>query len=437
MLIAAVLTAPVAMAQTPVRLTLDEAIALGLEAAPQLAEVRAREAAADQAVRAREALRAPTVNALAGYLRTNHVDEFGVPEPDGGLRVIFPDVPSNYRFRMEAVLPLYLGGRVDALVEAAEAEGRVVGADRQIVEEDLRLEIAEAYWGLVTALEAVDVVERSLARTDAWVGDVQARVDSGLLPPHEVLLAEAHRARQAVQLIEGQNLVALANITLARLIGGDPDVPIQPTTSVAVSTTQFVDVSGSTADGLIETALGRRAERAVLEAQRASLRATGRSAVADLRPQVSARLALEPARPNSRFVPRTDEWNTSWDLGVNLTWSFWDGGRAKATRATADAQADAVAERLRGFDDLVAVEVRARLLELTSSRAALVASVEGVAAAAEVRRVLDERFDVGVATSTEVLDAELALREAELERTRIQARIRVSEARLVRALGGQ
>jgi OMF family outer membrane factor len=168
-----------------------------------------------------------------------------------------------------------------------------------------------------------------------------------------------------------------------------------------------------------------------------SLRATGRSALADLRPQVSALLAIEPARPNSRFVPRTDDWHTSWDLGLNLTWSFWDGGRARATQAAADAAADALAERIRSFDELVAVEVRVRLLELASGRAALAASGEAVAAATEARRVIDERFDVGVATSTEVLDAEVALRETELERTRIQARIRVSEARLVRAIGGR
>jgi outer membrane protein TolC len=40
-----------------------------------------------------------------------------------------------------------------------------------------------------------------------------------------------------------------------------------------------------------------------------------------------------------------------------------------------------------------------------------------------------------VATSTEVLDAQVALLEASLERTRLQASLRVSEARLRRAVG--
>jgi outer membrane protein TolC len=58
-----------------------------------------------------------------------------------------------------------------------------------------------------------------------------------------------------------------------------------------------------------------------------------------------------------------------------------------------------------------------------------------VSAAAEARRVLNERFAVGVATSTELLDAHLALLQAELDRTRALANIRLAEARLDRALG--
>ena len=46
-----------------------------------------------------------------------------------------------------------------------------------------------------------------------------------------------------------------------------------------------------------------------------------------------------------------------------------------------------------------------------------------------------ERFAVGVATSTEVLDAQVALLQAELDRTRALASIRLAEARLDRALG--
>jgi outer membrane protein TolC len=59
----------------------------------------------------------------------------------------------------------------------------------------------------------------------------------------------------------------------------------------------------------------------------------------------------------------------------------------------------------------------------------------GVRAATEARRVLGERFAVGVATTTDVLVAQEQLITAELARTRAVASVRLAEARLQRALG--
>jgi outer membrane protein TolC len=63
------------------------------------------------------------------------------------------------------------------------------------------------------------------------------------------------------------------------------------------------------------------------------------------------------------------------------------------------------------------------------------AAGDAVRAASEARRVVAERYRVGVVTQTEVLDAEVALLQAELDRTRAMAGVRFAEARLARALG--
>jgi outer membrane protein TolC len=53
----------------------------------------------------------------------------------------------------------------------------------------------------------------------------------------------------------------------------------------------------------------------------------------------------------------------------------------------------------------------------------------------EARRVVGDRFTAGVATSTEVLDAQTDLIQAELSLTRALANVRLAEARLERAIG--
>ena len=72
---------------------------------------------------------------------------------------------------------------------------------------------------------------------------------------------------------------------------------------------------------------------------------------------------------------------------------------------------------------------------MAAAREAIVASADEVAAAAEARRVVAERFKAGLVTNTEVLDAQQALLAAQFDRTRALAAVRLAEARLDRTLG--
>jgi len=426
--------ARLACAQSEVSLTLEEAVQRAVAVAPRLVAAEARAAAAAARIDASTRGRRPTVSALGGILHTNHVDEFGVLRPDGTLRIIFPDIPTNYRARAELSLPVDTG-RVSAAVAAAQAEHRAVLAEVETAQQDVRLETIEGYWALVTARDRVGVRERALARAEAWVADVQAQVDAGLLPPNDVLTAQAQRARQAVGLIQVEHAAELAGLSLGRLVGLAPGVHITPVTPLADELPGVAALEGLGPEALVDRARTSRPERAGLDARAAAAEAAGLSARATRLPAVSLLAAVEPARPNARFVPRTDTWQTSWDLGATVTWSLWDGGRSRAQEAAAAAERQAAQARIRDFDDGLNLEVRARLLEVEPARAALAASAEGVSAATEARRVVEERFAAGVATSRDVLDAQVDVLEVELERSSLAAALRESEARLLRTAG--
>src|SRR3954468_14609597 len=113
--------ASTALAQAvPVSLSLEDALARGKATAPRLAEAVARQEAAAAIVTSREALKQPSLTASAAYQRTNHVDQYGIPQPDGSIKVLFPDIPNNYRGRADASMALYTGGRVESLVSSAK-----------------------------------------------------------------------------------------------------------------------------------------------------------------------------------------------------------------------------------------------------------------------------------------------------------------------------
>jgi outer membrane protein TolC len=436
--IGAVLWAGPALAQSagPLPLTIDEAIGRGLEAAPRIAAAKAREAAADATVAAESAGRRPVVSTSAGYLRTNHVDAFGLALPNGTFRTIFPDIPDNYQARAEADVPVYTAGRVAALVTAAKEGQSAAAADRRSTEADLRLDIATAYWNLVTARESASVLDQALQRAVAAVSDARARADAGFVPPSDVLSAEAERARESVRLIQARHAAALAEVSLDRLIGVELGQPIVPTSAISQPDPTAAALARTTVSELIARARQDRPELDGLRARAAALDASSEAARAALRPAVAAFGAVEPARPNQLFVPRVDQWKTSWSVGVNVNWSLWDGGRGAALAAANTAQAEALRRQADDVEASIGVEIRQRLLDLDADRSAMSASAEAVTAATEAHRVVTERFRAGVSTSIEVLDAEVTLLETALEQTQLTAAERLDEARLRHAVGG-
>ena len=412
------------------RISLQEAQSRAVAASHRLAEARARAATAEGAIAVREAADRPIVSLVAGYTRTNHVTEFVVPGPTGVPRVLYPDAPDNYRTRVDAQWPIYNGGRADALERAARAEASAASADVGAAQADLRLEVARAYWALVTARAASDVLEQSLERAQAHVRDVREQLAAGLVPPNDVASAEAQESRQRMLLIEARNQRDLSSAELARLIDGDLRQPIEPEAVLELSAPQAPDEQD-----LVAEARAKRNERQALEQRIDATEHVRVAAERAQRPVISLTGGVDYARPNPHIFPRAERWDDSWDAGISGSWSFWDGGRVRAEAAQAGTAVTAARERLAEFDSVVALEVRQRLLEIDSGRAAVAAAADSVRAATEASRVVGERFRAGVIAQTEVLDAEIARLQAELDRTRALAGVRFAEARLARALG--
>lgn len=430
-LTAALFAAPSALqAQPPqLELALDDAVTRAIANSHRIEEARARGDAATAVAGERHATTRPQVAAVGGYTRTNHVDEFGILLPNNQLRVIYPDIPDNYRARLDVQYPLYTGGRLQAIEQAARLEASATARDTDTTTGDVRLEVTRAFWNLVVARESQRVVDESLSRMGEHLRDVRNQFEAGLVPPNDVLTVQAQEARQRMLSIQARTGREMAEADLARLIGAAPGTAIVP---LSVLTPPSVD---GTADALMNEARQNRPERKALEQRVAAAETRGRAAQAGRRPTVALAGGVDYARPNPRIFPRMGEWRESWDAGINISWPIFDGGRTKSEMAEAAAGVRALQARLAEFDSMVGLEIRQRLSELESSRAALDAADVAVRASTEARRVIGERFTAGVATSTDVVDAQVAILQAQLDRTQAIAAARLAEARLNRAIG--
>ena len=168
-----------------------------------------------------------------GYTRTNHVDEFGVPQPIGGVPLAV-DLSRHSRqllhARVASVADLHR--RTD---RRARARGRGRSARRRRGPRRRRAPICGSKSCAPTGrwsprARPCACCDEALDRADAHLRDVRAMFEAGLMPPNDVSSGEAQRSRQQLQLIEAQNLRRSVAEDLRRLTGvpSDAEIAIRP-----------------------------------------------------------------------------------------------------------------------------------------------------------------------------------------------------------------
>jgi outer membrane protein len=416
------------------RLTLAEALERARSTAPSLEQARALERGARAEIDVVRASRRPQVELTAGYTRQSDVPELVLALPGAPPRTIFPNIPDNLRSRIGGAVPLYTGGRMAALTRAAEHEANASGGDVHAADADLRLETTSAYWGLVTARESERVLAESLVAYEAHLTDARHRQEAGLSARNEVLAVQVERDRAELARLRAGNAADLAEANLRRLVGAPPATRLELAEPLAEPEDTVAD-SEAGLEALVQEAWTRRPERAALQARIAAGEARVQVENAARRPQVSMTGGIDYANPNRRILPPSADWNDSWDLSLNVSWSVFDGGRRAAAVKRARARTDALRQQAEDVDRRIRLQVTQRHLDLQAARRALEVAVRNVAAARENSRVASERHQAGVIASSERLDAEVLLLRASLDQTEALADQRVARAALLRAIG--
>lgn len=432
---AALLGAPRGFAQeapaaAPVRLTLAEAVERARSNSPRLEELRALHRAADADLRGAKAGRLPVVGLQASYTRNSNVPELVLALPGSPPQTVFPNIPNNYRARIELAQPLYRGGRVSGAIQAARNELQAAAREVDTGVSDLILEAVTAYWNLVNARENARVLAESIVSYEADLKQVQDRFGVGMAARNDVLNVQVERDQAELSRLEAENNVGIANENLVRLLGLDPASRVEPVEPVKAPPLPEEDV-----EGLVAKALESRSEIAGLRARADAAAAGVRVARSDRLPQASLSAGYDYARPNPRILPLTDTWKDSWSIGVSVSLQAFDGGRASAAVARARAEADAARQKLEDRERRVRLDVTSSALDLRTRRAALQVAERNLEAARENVRVSQDRYREGLIPASELLDAESRLLQSGLSRTRSATQLQQARANLDRAVG--
>ena len=397
------LGAGAAAAQEEVTLTLDEAVAQALEGNAALAAAEHRAAAAERGAEARDGFLFPALQATAGAVRTDDPGGvFGTKLRQGIFGPADFDIPALNSPAAVSDWTAGLGARWEVAsyhrwVErtGAQAQSRAARAMAERTREGTLLMTRILYVDAVraaAALEAVQAAETSAAST---LERVRRRVEEGMGTEADLLQAQAALSGIQARVGQAEANVADAREALGNHLGWDParmPVPAQGADDVAAS----LD-AGDTG----ETDLFQRAD---LVAGRAAVQAAEAEADA-----VTARRlpSVEAFGQLSTHAPGIgDDREANWTLGVQVSVPVFTGFSltrgAEAARMQAEARAMEQAQREREAE----TEVRSARRNVEAARRAQASARAAAGAAQEAVRLLRRRYEEGMATLADLLQAE-------------------------------
>ena len=398
-----------AAGQTPVpapgNLTLAEAVNIALEKNPTVQAADAYAKAVHEGIAEARAARMPRVDFSEGFTRGNNpVYVFGgllterqFTSSDFALGSLNTPRPLDiFRTQFSAALPLYDAGQTGRRIKDAKLSEQGAGENGQRTRQELIFAVVKAYTGEILARENSRVVQAAVKSAQSDLERAQARQQEGQAVPSDLLSAQVQLAQAQEDLLQAQNSVDLADAALNVAMGLPEDAPA----TVQAELKECAFDLGALAD-LQQRALKNRPD--LHEAGLGVEHATNgqRMARAEFLPKVNAFSSWE--EDNQTFLNRG---GNNWTVGASLNFNLFDGGANRARLAAARYRQAQAQAQLAQMAAAVKLQVREAYLNLTTARQRVDVSRQARSEAEESLRIIQNRYEAGLASITDLLQVE-------------------------------
>jgi outer membrane protein TolC len=406
------------------------------EAAARLAGVSDALAAADAHVRGQQdlfdatrSLRLPRLTLEARWLEFQKTldlpvgslapvaAEFGLPDP-----LHFQKRESRFRPVLTTVLPLYTAGQIPAARSAAGAAVEEAQAGRDAAGQSQILLLAQSYFAQQLAAQALRVRLDVRSGLEQHLGDTEKLEGEGLATKAQRLQATVARDRADREYQRALSTYETVTAALARLLRSD--APVSTSTQLFVIG-EPLETLAAFQRSAVERHPGLARLRAVSEQASQGVRAQQ----AELRPQVFLF--------GSYDLDRHDELlsDPDWALGVGVRYALVSGtDRARHVSAARETEAQASLSSREAENEVMIGVIRA-WNDLDSARRQFLLLDSSIEQTEENVRLQQLSFREGQSTSLDVIDAQLALGGALVERAEAAYDYDVALARLLDVSG--
>ena len=341
-----------------------------------------------------------------------------------------PDSPTNsLTGTVEVRYDLLTSGLRSANIEAAEKQVQFNALQVEVIEEQIRLDVAQQYYQLQASAEQLRIRQQALVQAERSLRDAQALETAGVGTRFAVLQAQVQVANEQQRLTESIADLRTARRTLAQIL----NLP----QTLDVSAADPVEIVGRwqlSLDDSIILAYKNRAELEQRLIERELNEAQRDARLAGLKPQVSLFANYNALKLWFDDPLLSQGTGDGYTLGAQLNWTLYDGGQLRAQADIEEAEIEIAEQQFADNRNRIRLEVEDAYFQLVSSFDNIQTSIVGLAQAEEALRLARLRFQAGVGTQTDVINSETDLTQAQFNQVQAIVGYNLAVARLQRAI---
>jgi len=299
---------------------------------------------------------------------------------------------------------IYTSGRRPALIRAAEQQVKSDQLQVEVTENQMRLDVRNGYYNLQEADESVRIQRAAVRNSEASLRDTIALERAGLGTRFDVLRAQVQLANARQDLTNALANQQVRRRELAQLLAIPPTLDLAAADTVKIAGTWDLSLPDS-----IVLAFKNRAELDQFLAQRELAEQQRKAALSALGPTVSLQVQyniLNNLRDNLGF-------GDGYSVAAGFDWNFFDGGAAHARAKQQEINKQLAETRFAQTRENIQLQVESAYANLRSTFENIGTNRQAVVQAREALRLARLRFQAGVGTQTEVINAENDLTRAE------------------------
>ncbi len=325
--------------------------------------------------------------------------------------------------------PLFTGLKLLSLRNAAEygKEAALVQSTRTVNEKAFSIHMS--FWNLYRADELVKVLRDNIAGLEKHLKDTELFMQNGLATKNDFLKLKVRVSETRTKLIEAENALEISRAVYNKNLG----YSLNQNTEISVENLED-NLSEYNYDQILEEAINSRSELVSNKFQSLAAEEKITAAKSTWFPQVAAFGSFNYLKVDGTQLLKSD-WTNFWMVGVNVKWNIWDWWKTSSITEQAQQQFNQVELSSQILKENIEIEVYKNYLQMQSEASKVEVSKLRVESAEENYRIINDKYETQLATSTDLIDADSELLNAKTKLITSYINYKIAKVYLEKSIG--